>query len=108
MTRRKGIPAGVCSCGCDYIPWPSLAYSKRLALAAAVEAEYGRICWLCLRPIAPGAYSVDHVIPDSRHGGHDLSNLRPAHGRCNSARGNRSRKPLAAALTAARRSWTDD
>lgn len=106
MTRRKGLPAYVCPCGCDYVPWPGLPYSRRAAIAAAVEAHYGRICWLCQRPIGPGQFSVDHVIADSRHGGHNLSNLRPAHFRCNAARGNRARKP---SLTiSVRRSWLDD
>jgi 5-methylcytosine-specific restriction endonuclease McrA len=45
------------------------------------------ICWLCGMP---GATTVDHVIPRS-HGGEDnVENLRPAHLRCNSSRGNRT------------------
>lgn len=46
------------------------------------------VCWLCGYP---GADTVDHVVPLSL-GGDPLSldNLRPAHKRCNSRRGNRA------------------
>lgn len=38
-----------------------------------------------------GANTVDHIIPRSRGGDHSLANLRPAHLKCNSSRGNRVR-----------------
>jgi 5-methylcytosine-specific restriction endonuclease McrA len=44
---------------------------------------------------------VDHLIPRSKGGGNDMGNLRPAHQRCNSRRGNR---PLTPALLARFRS----
>lgn len=49
------------------------------------------VCWLCGKS---GATTVDHVIPVS-HGGplRDPANLRPAHLSCNTARGNRMRRP---------------
>lgn len=106
MTRPRGLPAYLCPCGCEYVPWPGLSYTRRSAITAAVELTYGRICWLCKRPIGPGEFSTDHVVPDSKHGGHDLANLRPAHARCNSARGNRPRKPSLA--WGYRQSWIDD
>lgn len=37
-------------------------------------------------PLSP---SLDHVVPLSKGGAHDPSNVRLAHVRCNSARGNR-------------------
>lgn len=36
-----------------------------------------------------GANSVDHLLPRSKGGGDGLDNLAAAHGRCNSARGDR-------------------
>jgi len=44
------------------------------------------VCWICGRG---GADSADHVIPRVAGGTSDLDNLRPAHTRCNSARGAR-------------------
>jgi 5-methylcytosine-specific restriction protein A len=54
---------------------------KRAAILAA-----SNICWLCGKH---GANTVDHVIPLSHGGTNDISNLKPAHKRCNSSRGNR-------------------
>ncbi len=46
------------------------------------------ICWLCGQP---GSTTVDHVIPLSLAPdlAEDITNLRPAHLRCNSKRGAR-------------------
>lgn len=41
-------------------------------------------CWICGQL---GADTVDHVVPLSRGGTNSLDNLRPAHRKCNSARG---------------------
>lgn len=53
-------------------------------------------CKICMRPINrsltvpdPRAGTVDHVIPQSQGGTHDVANLRAAHMSCNSARNNR-------------------
>ena len=53
------------------------------ALRKAVFARWGHVCWRC------GVYAgtVDHVVPVILGGGHDLANLRPACGRCNSSTG---------------------
>jgi 5-methylcytosine-specific restriction endonuclease McrA len=70
-------------------------------VAASVRAfVYTRdrwTCWLCHQPIMRGmkaphplSPSVDHVLPRSRGGGHEVWNLRAAHFQCNSLRGNRS------------------
>ena len=45
-------------------------------------------CWLCG---GPGADTADHIIPVSKGGTADRSNLRPAHQRCNASRGDRGR-----------------
>ena len=72
-------------------------------LRAATFARYGRVCWRC------GAYAdtVDHVLAVVLGGTHDLSNLRPACGHCNSstgaAVGNRLRPRRLRPLTAAQR-----
>lgn len=54
-------------------------------------------CWLCHQPIPrdlkaphPLSPSIDHVLPQSRGGGHQVWNLRAAHFLCNAIRGNRS------------------
>src|SRR3954465_1294169 len=53
-------------------------------------------CWVCsgdVEPASPAGSppppSVDHVIPRSRGGTNDPSNLRLAHRRCNGQRGSR-------------------
>ncbi|MDV8003847.1 HNH endonuclease signature motif containing protein [Rhodococcus sp. IEGM 1318] len=50
-----------------------------------VLSEYGTTCHLCG---LPGATTVDHLIPRSHGGENSIENGRPAHSRCNSARGN--------------------
>jgi 5-methylcytosine-specific restriction endonuclease McrA len=57
----------------------------------------GWLCYLCDTPIDrtvqwphPLSRSVDHVIPRSRGGTDDESNLRAAHWRCNEAKGART------------------
>jgi hypothetical protein len=52
-------------------------------LREAVFARDGRICWRC------GGYAntVDHVVAVVLGGTHDLANLRPACGHCNSSTG---------------------
>ena len=55
---------------------------------AAVVAEHGAICWLCLKPIPDGGLTMDHVIPRSKGGRTTRDNLRPAHVSCNQKRGN--------------------
>lgn len=62
------------------------AHAERLR--RLVVQTYGRTCWLCHSPIL-GTVSVDHVVPRSKGGGDDIGNLRPAHMKCNSRRGNR-------------------
>jgi len=58
------------------------------------------ICWLCG---LPGADTVDHILPLSRHPelAHDRANLAPAHLRCNSSKGASSGR----STTAASRRW---
>jgi len=49
-------------------------------------------CWLCGEAIEPDAIgpwqaTIDHLVPRSRGGSNELSNLRLAHRRCNNRRG---------------------
>lgn len=65
--------------------------------AEALGERDGWDCWLCggevdrdAPPGSPWTPTVDHVVPKSRGGKTEPSNLRLAHRRCNSARGNRA------------------
>lgn len=57
-------------------------------LRAEAFKMYGRTCWICGRP---GADTIDHLDPRSTHGPWipHITRVRPAHTRCNSARGNK-------------------
>lgn len=65
-------------------------------LVAQMKAQ-GDPCWLCGHNIDPRldarhplSFTLDHAVPLSRGGDLlDPANARPAHRRCNSARGNR-------------------
>ena len=75
---------------------------------------HGAVCWICglQEPGWPGnpnpqngAYSSctrDHVVPKSKGGSNELSNLRPAHRYCNGYRGDRD---LTDGIRAATRSY---
>ena len=49
----------------------------------------GRTCYLCGELIRVGTGTRDHVVPLSRGGTNDWSNLRPAHRWCNSKKGSK-------------------
>lgn len=71
--------------------------AKRIAkLRAAVIDAYGTECSICHRLIDlgrawpdPECLTLDHVVPRSLGGSNNLANLRPAHKRCNEAKGAR-------------------
>jgi 5-methylcytosine-specific restriction endonuclease McrA len=72
---------------CKHRHLPSLpCWGGRMVakLRALVFAEHGDRCWLCK---AGGADTVDHVLSRAMGGTDSLSNLRPAHGFCNTGRG---------------------
>lgn len=61
-----------------------------------VTEAYGNRCHICTLPINlalayphPLSLSLDHLLPRSRGGSDDVSNLRPVHLRCNLSRGAR-------------------
>lgn len=64
-----------------HIRYPA-EYQRNRATLLADEPP----CHWCGQP----ATTADHITPRSHGGGHDLGNLVPACGRCNTARGNRS------------------
>ena len=69
-----------------------VAYSDPAYKAIRRRLLTGRpICHLCG---IPGADSLDHVIPLSRGGTNEMSNLRPAHLACNIAKHNRPLEEL--------------
>lgn len=54
---------------------------------AALCAKYGNICLACgqLRPL-----TADHIVPRSKGGAFDISNIQPLCGPCNSSKGDRT------------------
>lgn len=73
-----------------------LSQAERERLTAIV-CPPGAKCWLCkktlrrgLRRMHPDGPSLDHVIPASRGGTWELSNLRPCCVGCNSGRRDRA------------------
>ncbi|MFC8733580.1 HNH endonuclease [Luteimicrobium sp. NPDC057192] len=73
---------------------------RAVALTKQVIELYGSTCHLCLErinlaapPRHPSGPSADHVVPRKYGGSDHLSNLRPAHRRCNSRRGARLLTP---------------
>lgn len=74
--------------------------ARRGTLRARVITRWGTVCWLCHKPIDlnvehphPDSFTIDHVLPRAHGGGDDVRNLRPAHRRCNNARGH-SHRPV--------------
>ena len=73
---------------------PRRRRAERLRAATAEpidrEAIFDRddwICGLCGEPVRRDEATLDHVVPLSLGGQHDPTNLRLAHGSCNSRRG---------------------
>jgi len=51
-----------------------------------IRKTYGKVCYICG---GTPADTIDHVIPLSRGGSNDLSNLRPACYKCNLEKGDK-------------------
>ena len=51
----------------------------------------GMICGICGKPLERSDFTVDHIIPISKGGGHVFGNVHSAHRICNIRRGT---KPL--------------
>ena len=72
-------------------------YRAQLAAAPGLgvskEQWLGRLdefCGLCAYCLDSAGSTMDHVVPISRGGAHDLSNIVPACSPCNASKGNRS------------------
>lgn len=57
-------------------------------ISTLIYQRDGRVCAYCGSTV--GHFSIDHVVPVSRGGTHDIRNIVVACRRCNSAKGNRS------------------
>lgn len=55
---------------------------KRQDIAKPYIKDGDLHCGICGEIIKKG-WTVDHIIPKSRGGNNDLSNLQPTHGKCN-------------------------
>ncbi|MFF3857553.1 HNH endonuclease [Micromonospora sp. NPDC002575] len=70
-------------------------------------------CWLCGHEIGydldarhPLSFTLDHEVPLSRGGALlDVANVRPAHRRCNSRKGNRTPGPQSSGPVRSSRRW---
>lgn len=71
-------------------------------LALALWHRDGGLCGRCRLPIErgiaallPGGLTIGHIVPVSRGGSNDPTNLRAEHRRCNLEAGNRAERPAA-------------
>ena len=77
--------------------WPQGSGTEFVDAATrrAIYERDGWVCQICLGPVSPDATahaeraSLDHIVPQSRGGSHDPSNLRMAHVGCNARRRDR-------------------
>jgi 5-methylcytosine-specific restriction endonuclease McrA len=58
-------------------------------LRVQVIERDGYVCGLCGDDVDPDDVHIDHIMPWSRGGKHELSNLQVAHSTCNLRKGNR-------------------
>lgn len=77
------------------------AYGRNAALLGQMAREKNLPCYRCglefdwHAPVRTRwRFSADHILPKSRGGSDELSNLLPAHIGCNSARGNGTTRGL--------------
>lgn len=52
------------------------------------------ICHICLKPVDPFKFHVEHVVPISRGGEHSYANTRPSHRSCNAFKRSRLMEEL--------------
>lgn len=70
---------------------PTPAWLKEhLRLRPLVIARDGLVCGICGGAVADDEVSIDHIYPRSKGGPTTMANLRVAHRRCNSRKGNRT------------------
>lgn len=83
--------------GCQRRRAKKAGVEQRFYRRADVFAEHGHLCSICTDPIDsslawphPMSPSIDHVVPIALGGGDTPENVRPAHLRCNQAKGARA------------------
>lgn len=80
----------------DHAYKPKTARQKRSRWGGAITAWFrreiikrdGPNCWLCGKAFEYEKPTLDHVIPRSKGGNDQLDNLKIAHMKCNTSRGN--------------------
>jgi hypothetical protein len=65
-----------------------LSCNARIRIRKVLLDVHGPYCWLCNTRIRGEEPSLDHIVPRSKGGRNSIANLRLAHKRCNTARGN--------------------
>ena len=71
-------------------PWVDLDITDQWTEVVAAYRRSGGLCALCLQPVdlkmpeGPDQPTIDHIMPQSRGGGDERSNLQLAHRGCNS------------------------
>jgi hypothetical protein len=100
MPRSMRADARFCSDGCNSAAHHLKSASGRLPKGSGrrreIERAYvierdGSRCHLCGKKCKPEDIHLDHVIPLSQGGSHELTNLRVAHAFCNLSKRNRAR-----------------
>jgi 5-methylcytosine-specific restriction endonuclease McrA len=94
VMRRGGSVCAKVDCRRRHQRWYSESAGRCRKFRAAVLERDGMVCYLCgqaIDPSLPGqhafALTLDHVQPRTAGGRDTLDNLRPAHRRCNSEKG---------------------
>lgn len=67
----------------------TMARVARDALKGIIWERDGRLCRLCLLPIALADVHLDHILPRARGGRDSIDNLQSSHKPCNSAKRDR-------------------
>jgi hypothetical protein len=93
---RKGAASDYCTSACRRMDRPSGQFVTR-SRRVAIYLRDNWTCQICQGTVDPNlhhgddwAASLDHIVPRSRGGSHDETNLRLAHRWCNSVRGDES------------------
>ena len=64
--------------------------------AASLSRRDGDYCGICGRPLdyRTDEFHIDHIVPHSKGGSHDMANLQLAHPSCNLRKSNRMPEPI--------------
>lgn len=78
-----------------------------LSKLSRILNTYGNNCWYCgidlvtwtVKGRQPNSFTIDHLIPISRNGTNEISNLVPACSHCNTSKGSRTLEEYRQSLT---------